>query len=119
MMYRKSQTYNVFVIFSSFSDMPTAPTAFFLPVKVVNGYSGAIRLKTSLPSPNNYFKVLPGIPLTKVIELREDIIVAFTAFSVMTNKKLHINGEYVFVATPKQSTEQYEQLYVTDMDAGL
>lgn len=80
----------------------------------VNSYNGAIRLKTDLPSPNTYFKVQPGAALTKTIGLNSYRPVSFSAFSILTNKKLLINGLPLFVATPSEDSEKVQRLEVTD-----
>jgi hypothetical protein len=93
------------------------PVAFYIPIMVVNKYpgSGAIRLKTNVPSPNTFFMVQPGSSLTKIIGLTSGRPVSFSAFTILDNKKLLINGTPVLVITPYQDSEKpYILLYVTD-----
>ena len=84
-------------------------------MKVVNKYTGSIRLKTDLPSPNNYFKIQPGIPLTKSIGLPSFRNITISAFTVLTNKRIYINGYLLFLLTPSIDPQTpYVSLTVTE-----
>jgi hypothetical protein len=76
--------------------------AFYIQLTLTNRYPGAIRLKIDLPSPNDYFKIKTGATLTKTIGVASIRTVSLSAFSVLTNKKLLINGLPVFEITPSQ-----------------
>jgi hypothetical protein len=76
--------------------------AFYIQLTLTNRYPGAIRLKIDLPSPNDYFKIKTGSTLTKTIGVTSIRTVSLSAFSVLTNKKLLINGLPVFEITPSQ-----------------
>lgn len=102
--------------FSLHLDLSTAPVSFYIPLTVINRYPGAVRLKTNLMSPNDYFKVKPGETLTKLIGPIPDSPVSFTARSVLTNKILLTNKSPVFVVTPLQDKEPYKELYITDAE---
>ena len=92
------------------------PVAFYFPLSISNKYPGAIRLKTDLPAPNDYFKIQTGSTLSKTIGVASPRSVSLSAFTVLTNKKLLINGLPVFEITPLQDPQQPRiYLDVTDI----